>query len=486
MNTQSPKTILTAPFAVAILLFAATAPSFAAVQLVPLISFDGTNGANPSCTLVQGSNGNYYGTTYTGSTSEVGSVFSISLAGRVGLVAPLYFTGSGYSRTGLILGTDGNFYGTATEGTNGGTVFRMDPNGNFTVLVQFGTNGSPNGLLQGIDGNFYGTTDGDTVFKMTPDGTLTTIFAFDGTNGSTVESLVQGNDGNLYGTTYFGGTYGAGTVFQITTNGAFTTLWSCDSTNGDLPESVIQGKDGNLYGSAYGGGSNYDGTLFKLTTNGDLTLLHTFSQRSAFGENADGANPVGLLMQASDGCIYGGTQYGGTNLFINHGEGGIGTLFKITANGDFTTLCSFGDYTNFYKLAAFPNGLIQDQKGNFFGTTYYGGIYDVGNRGLGTVFKLVTPILVTPKPILTITSHHVSSSNAVATVNGKAKEKGGAITNVLWQSNNGGWTPATIANNWTNWTVTVPLALGTNIFQAYAVDANGDTSRTNTLKLRSR
>lgn len=471
----------------------AGASSFGAVKLIPLLAFDGTNGTHPNFNLVQGKNGDFYGTALRGSLSDAGTVFEIAPDGHPIFVNPMAIT-NGRAPTGLILGNDGNFYGAAQSGGpyERGTIFRMTPGGKLTVLAVFdGSNGvSPSDLLQGADGNFYGTTQREmyptysgygAVFKMSPNGDISNLFTFSGTNGDVPSSLVQGRDGNLYGTTAYGGTNGDGTVFQITTNGVLTTLWSFSGDDGAYPESVIQATDGNLYGAAYRGGPNYDGTIFRITTNAEFSILHVFSQFDTLSENPDGAFPTAKLMQARDGSIYGGTEAGGYNFAGNGNEGGIGTLFKITTNGEFTTVCSFGTYTNFYTTASFPNGLVQDQKGNFFGTTCYGGPYG-GPGNLGGIFKLVTV-----RPVLAIVGAHQDGRfpNAAFAINGKTKAKvQTAITNVLYQLNGSGWTEPSTTNNWTNWTANVSLVRGTNVFRAYAVDANGDSSRTNTLKLR--
>ena len=143
----------------------------------------------------------------------------------------------------LVQGTDGNFYGTTNQGgANGacsdgsvgsgcGTVFKITPEGTLTTLSIFGnypTDGiNPRaGLVQGTDGNFYGTNysggvnegncqlDCGTVFKITPGGTFTTLHSFDATDGSgPAAALVQATDGNFYGTTLGGGANGYGTVF---------------------------------------------------------------------------------------------------------------------------------------------------------------------------------------------------------------------------------------------------------------------------------
>src|SRR6267378_1166542 len=131
----------------------------------------------------------------------------------------------------LIQGTDGNFYGTTSQGgaSNAGTVFQLTPAGTLTVLYTFtgGTTdgATPNaGLIQATDGNFYGTTvnggafSTGTVFQLTPAGTLTVLHEFaGGTDGAApVAGLIQAADGNFYGTTTQGGASNAGTVFQLT------------------------------------------------------------------------------------------------------------------------------------------------------------------------------------------------------------------------------------------------------------------------------
>ncbi len=205
----------------------------------------------------------------------------------------------------LVQGTDGNFYGT-TAGTYGascpgncGTVFKMTPAGALTTLYTFdGTvEVDPDGgLVQGTDGNFYGTTlyggalgcgpsnpvgDCGTIFKITPQGTLTSLYSFCEQHGGCPDDgfgpsrLVQGTDGNFYGTTAYGGNlvacdtlaypvyFSCGTVFRITPGGTLTTMHLFDSTDGGWPLSgVIQGTDGSFYGTTDLGGANGLGTIF--------------------------------------------------------------------------------------------------------------------------------------------------------------------------------------------------------------------------------
>ena len=131
-------------------------------------------------------------------------------------------------RDRLVQGSDGNFYGTTLDdGANrSGTIFRMTPSGVLTRLYSF-TAGSDGqwpraALVEGKDGYFYGTTTmgaaygSGTVFRLAPNGTFTTLVQFDGFNGANPASpLAQATDGNFYSTTPNGGAYGFGTVFRL-------------------------------------------------------------------------------------------------------------------------------------------------------------------------------------------------------------------------------------------------------------------------------
>lgn len=135
----------------------------------------------------------------------------------------------------LAQGRDGNLYGTTLSGgtTNQGAVYRITPAGALSVLYNFdGTHGSApsGGLILGTDGNLYGaasaggTLDFGTVFKITPHGTLTVIYNFQGSDDgcAPVASPIQGSDGNLYGTTSYCGSFGHGGVYRLTTTGVLT------------------------------------------------------------------------------------------------------------------------------------------------------------------------------------------------------------------------------------------------------------------------
>jgi uncharacterized repeat protein (TIGR03803 family) len=202
----------------------------------------------------------------------------------------------------LIQATDGNFYGTTTAGGTSdlGTVFRMTPGGVVTTLHAFagGADGAnpQAALIQASDGNFYGTTlEGGigwgTVFKMAPDGTLTILHGFDAFDGLSPEgSLIQATDGNFYGTTFGGGTSGSGTVFQMTPSGTLTVLHSfIGGTDGVTPVApLIQAPDGNLYGTTSGGGTSGWGVVFGygMTVTPPVIATQPQSQTISSGQTA--------------------------------------------------------------------------------------------------------------------------------------------------------------------------------------------------------
>ena len=268
--------------------------------LTTLASFNGLNGEIVRSGVVQASDGNFYGTTAQGGmtsqggASYSGTVFKLSPAGS--LTTLLSFDGSDGANpwTGLTQGTDGNLYGTTTASY--GSIYKITTGGVITTLCGFSnTNGGltePGTLLQASDGNFYGTAAGGAsgegaVFKMTPSGGLTTLCSFGFPNGEyPVPGLIQAADGNFYGTTASGGISGYGTVFQMTPAGVLTTLCSFNGTNGSGPNGLIQGPDQNFYGATAAGGSNNLGSIFMVTPSGTITTLYSFT-----GTGGNGSNP---------------------------------------------------------------------------------------------------------------------------------------------------------------------------------------------------
>jgi uncharacterized repeat protein (TIGR03803 family) len=407
----------------AIFLFcAATAIAAPAQTYTDLFNFDGSDGSGPFyMSLVQGTDGNLYGTTAYGSGGN-GNVFKMTPAG---VLTSLFgfdeFDGDPY--TGLVLGTDTSLYGTTAEGGGTGapgTVFKADPGFGPATLYAFCSQfGCSDGewpyapLFLAADGNFYGTTyyggsqsvdncwNGrvqgcGTVFRITLEGRLTTLYRFckkpNCADGSyPTGGLVEDTHGSFYGTTngnFYAPGKGGATIFKITSAGKFTTLYTfCSQSNcsdGNYPyPGLIGAADGNFYGTTAYGGTNCPslggcGTVFRITPAGELRTIHSF-------DGIDGSRPYAGLIQATDGDLYGTTANSGSSQCV-----GCGTVFRITPDGALTTLHTF-DGTDGYLAYG---GLFQSTDGKFYGTTYAGGTYGYGNvysldMGLGPFVTFV-------------------------------------------------------------------------------------------------
>jgi uncharacterized repeat protein (TIGR03803 family) len=197
-------------------------------KFTTLHKFSGTDGGYPFAPLVQAKDGSFWGTTLNGGATGNGTVFRITTAGAYKLLYS--FTGGSDSKlpgSPLIQGNDGNFYGTTMgAGVSGpGTVFRITPTGKLTTLHTF--NGSDGlapmgGLALATDGNYYGTTHGGgtlgygVIYRITPQGVFSVLYNFDGTNGSApMVTLMQQTAGIVYGDTFMGGTYNNGTFYSL-------------------------------------------------------------------------------------------------------------------------------------------------------------------------------------------------------------------------------------------------------------------------------
>jgi uncharacterized repeat protein (TIGR03803 family) len=354
--------------------------------------------------LIQATDGDFYGTTEYGGISNCGTVFKITSAG---VLTNLYqFKGytvndGAFPEAGLVQGSDGNFYGTTYEGgTNAyGTVFKMTPAGVLTNIHIFQPPATHDGrwpfspLIQGTNGYLYGTTSAGgtpgygTVFQMDYSGNVTIIHSFtNGTDGSSpYAGLFQGSDGYFYGTTQSGGTNGVeyggyGTIYKVNAAGNFIPLHEFGDTPSDGQNpigGIVQGYTGDYFGATFNGGSNTYGVVFRITSGGVLTNLYHFG-----GPAHDGLDPRAGLLQGSDGYLYGTTYEGGTN--------GSGTLFKIGPTGGLIYLHSFGAFAGDGDYpAASP---VEGYDGNYYGVTYQGGT----NTGFGMIYKLSYPVPENP------------------------------------------------------------------------------------------
>ena len=382
----------------------------AGVVFSSLYSFSGTNdGASPYAGLIMAGDGNLYGTTSSGGTHNLGTVFRINTDGALTTLYSFDGTHGAAPYAALVQGADSRLYGTTSAGgvSDWGTLFQITTNGTLTTLFSFTGDGYPYqganpavALVPASDGSFYGTAEyggltnasyqGEgygTVFQFATNGTVTVPIVFGNTNGACpCGGLVLGRDGNLYGATTWGGLGmgrgfpGYGTVFKLTPDGTFTNIYLFTRLDdgGFIYARLAQGRDGFLYGTAFSGGALQYGTLFKISTNGAFVPLHTFSY-------FDSGSHYGGVTEGSDGNFY-GTTYGA--------YAGFGSVFRVTPGGAFTNLVLFHG-TN----GSHPAGtLAQGADGNIYGTTLEGGAH-----GLGTVFKISVPLPPVIKP-LTLTN----------------------------------------------------------------------------------
>lgn len=406
-----------------------------AQTLSTLAVFDGTNGNDPLAGVIQATDGNFYGTTNFGGTGAgcaggpgCGTAYAVTTSGALTVIYNFCAQGGcpdGSSpQAALIQASDGNFYGTTLQGgaNNLGTVFSLTTGGLLTTLYSFCA--QPNctdgqspvaGLLQATDGNFYGTTQSGgangagVVFKITPAGAYTDLYDFcaqancaDGSNPAA--GLIQGRDGNFYGTTSAGG--GAnddGVIFKITPTGTYTNLYDfcflANCADGSAPQgSLLQASDGNFYGTTEFGGVNNFGVIFRLTPTGTYSTLYTFCTQA---NCPDSFGPLGNLIQASDGNLYGLASGLSVGLPAGFCSGlSCGSIFRISLSGTFTTLYSFCALANCADGSTPEGSLIQTADGKFYSATSIGGA-PPGSPCIscGTVFSFVAPLPAgTPSP----------------------------------------------------------------------------------------
>jgi uncharacterized repeat protein (TIGR03803 family) len=227
----------------------------------------------------------------------------------------------------LLSGSDNWLYGVTLSGGTAslGTIFKLRDDGTgYGVLHHFGSTALdgtvPNGgLAIGIDGAFYGTTvsggtsNVGTVFRMGKDGSAYAVLHSFGTVAGEAQTpqagLLAGTDGAFYGTTYSGGSSNKGTVFALNRDGShYRVLHSFAGKGGQSPAgALMESMDGLLYGTTIAGGTTNYGTIFLISKDG-----RTFSTLVSCGcALADGRSPTTGLVEAPDGCLFGGAQSGG-------------------------------------------------------------------------------------------------------------------------------------------------------------------------------
>lgn len=387
-------------------LLAAVAPLdvTSAYTLQVLHEFSGgvSDGSTPYSNVLLDAAGDLYGTTFTGGTADLGTVFKVAPDGTETV---LYSFPGGthgeYPRSGLVFDKSGNLIGTTEYGgtSNNGTVFQLSPDGTETILYSFkggsdGANPEYSDLLADNSGNFYGTTiaggaaNMGTIFKLASNGAESVLYAFNGVGDGPAGGLILDKKGNLYGTTFLGGDsncqyLGCGIVYRLNTDESLTVLHTFEGLpqrDGSEPfGTLVADRDGNLYGTASQGGTANDewqsgcGVVFKIAVNGAETVLYLFSG------GKDGCEPYAGLTRIGKSKFAGTTLYGGPPKDCGFASS-CGVAFVVPASGGEKVIAKFAT-----GLGSNPkDGLTADSAGNLYGTTTTG-----GNSNLGTVFKLL-------------------------------------------------------------------------------------------------
>lgn len=354
-----------------------------------LALFTGTaNGASPFGSLVLGSDGMLYGLTSAGGTNNLGTLFQYNISTNT-LTKKIDFTGAtngSIPKGSLLMANDGNLYGLTTSGgtSNNGTFFKFNiSTQTYSKIIDLSsvtTGAGPEGsLIQSNDGNLYGitrlggTNNAGTVFKY--EISTNTFTKLQDLTASTTGSwpsgsILEASDNLMYFLNSAGGSNSDGTLTQYnkSTNVLTKKIDFNAPVNGAKPTgNLIEATDGNLYGLTSGGSSN-NGTLFKYnkTTNISTKLV-------SYTATVNGSKPYGSLLQASNGLLYGFTHEGGIST--------LGTLFSynIVSNSLQTLitndLCPNGSIprTSLYKA----------NDGNLYGVAEQG-----GNYNYGVIFKI--------------------------------------------------------------------------------------------------
>jgi uncharacterized repeat protein (TIGR03803 family) len=363
-----------------------------------------------------------------------GTVFKIDSAGNYNVLYRFEGGNNGYGPfAGLALDSQGTLYGT-TQGNifagGAAVVFKVDPNGNETTLFVGGNPAqaccfdSPVALDS--EGNIYGMSPygGEpdcgfvqnqascgTLFRLSPSGQFTLLHVFSGKDGIQPEGgVVLDGKGNLYGVASYGGnlscTYpgwgqpdeaGCGTVYKLDSNGKFTILHTFTGPgDGSEPLGLIIDPAGNLYGIAGSGGdtiknTNWEyglGTIFKVDTTGAFRVLYTFipcTDPPCTEGQVRNSVYAHHLVRDSKGNLYAIEEDNDCAL-------GGGCLVRIDTKGNIADLY---DFTQDQSGAPFlPQiGVVLGSHDDVYGSTPIGGSLqpecdDEGFQGCGSVFHI--------------------------------------------------------------------------------------------------
>ncbi|MEI7596957.1 MAG: choice-of-anchor tandem repeat GloVer-containing protein, partial [Bacteroidota bacterium] len=346
-----------------------------------LMSFNASKGIRPCGSLTQANNGKLYGTTIMGGNSSMGVIFEFDITTSVYSVKFNFSYSSGYYPYGsLVQASNGNLFGMTNQGgtSNLGVLFEFNfTNNTYYRRINFNaTNGrqpNANSLILASNNNLYGLTTlgGDYNYGVLFEYNTTTAtyikkYDFDGSNGSEPNaSLLEVSNGIFYGLTSKGGANDFGVVFEYDLSTlTYTKKIDFDgNNNGKTPRgTLIKASNGKLYGMTYAGGSAERGVLFSYnTTNSTINKILDFSY------SPNGCRPQGSLLLANNNKFYGMTSEGGAS--------NLGVLFEYNPINDSLTKKADFSITN----GSYPNStLIQASNNKIYGTTNSGGANDMG------------------------------------------------------------------------------------------------------------
>jgi uncharacterized repeat protein (TIGR03803 family) len=336
------------------------------------------DGFQPALGPIQLADGNFYGTTWYGSTSTgLGTVWQATTSGEVNTLYTFEPNGSGQYLNGslpaisFVAGPDGKLYGITVEGGSqgDGVFYSITTAGSQQVLYNFcSLPGCPDQAFPVVlagDGNFYGINSGSTtsfVFRLTPDGAWSQFYNFP--SGQLGEELVAGTDGNLYGVEApLSFTKFKESVFRLTTAGEYTVLRTFPKL--DRVNALVQSTNGTVYGVSC---CDTNTGVFEITSAGKYKMLQ---------KTPESALPPTLLVPGSDGNLYG---------LIANGANYDGQVFGILTKKK----NSFTETLNCASDGCDPLSLIEAIDGNFYGLTAKGGSVSPGDNSNGTIFKVAT------------------------------------------------------------------------------------------------
>lgn len=437
-----------------------------------------------------------YGTTVYGGTNGFGAIYSVNTDGsNFQLLHSFSSINDGnYPYSSLVL-SGSTLYGTTSSGGitgANGTMFSINTDGSgYQVLYSFPSGSNPYGSLVVSGSTLYGMLYAQlgVLFQIDATGTnYAVLHYFSGTTndgaGPYGSLILSGSV--LYGMTSAGGANNQGTVFELdTTTTNFQLLHSFGANEAYDPRGDLTLSGTTLYGMTlkYGTSGADSGAVFQINADGTgYAILHPFT-----GTPPDGSAPLGSLVVLNS-KLYGMTYAGGST-------NNDGCIFSITP--------SAGNLTGALKVTLTPaaavtaGALWQVDGGSFHSNNVIVTGLSSGSHGIS--FKAAkgwsppasqvinidagltnraTATYTDPTVTITTPTNNMTVFTQNYTVAGITKDDV-VVTNVVYSLNGSDWAQASQVNNWAVWNANVALVPGTNIFQAYATDANGNNSPTN-------